>query len=60
MKGYGGGGIAELNTVCVNLESHVFIREVCRELSLNVSQDASMNESPVDTGHDWAKTTYHI
>ena len=57
MKGYGGGGIAELSTVCVNLESYVFIREVCRELSPNVSQDAA---SPVDTGHDWAKPTYHI
>ena len=39
MKTNGGGGVTELDTLSVNLQSRVLVREICRELSLNFPQD---------------------
>ena len=38
----GGGGVAQLSTLGVNLQSLILIREVMRQLSLNISQDATV------------------
>ena len=36
VKGYGGGGVIELSALCVNIQSCVLVREICRELGLHL------------------------